>query len=1684
MNAARQKPPQKKELSETDLDTTKFIHQIRKELANGNGFVPLLGAGVSVGSGVPVISEVRAYLAKCLKLALGVGLQEQDRRKRRWYPRTDAWPQLQNIRLQDAHHAFDEIVAEIHKKRESTYSAENESQVFEEAIGALADWRSLLLFLSRLEYFPEVTAQSTENHNTYILRLGPPDYDVIDSFFHHITTGKRPCLVHSMIAQLASPMRFEVVLTTNLDELTEEAFREAGEPLDPVEVHLSAGIPTASSNRDRILIKLHGGRYGVRADYSLDDEPSLKEKENFRSYFWRNTRVSTIDAHLKFSNSENDIKNHAFILGTSGNDRRVIELLKYTVKHLPQDQPYDSASDQTTENKECINGHNAPPKIFWVCYTARDQKEVKAAFQDSGAEVYTVTHAFLGAFLLQLFQTVTCSLPPKSAPFPSSASFSFPPGDLTPESIQHLNNLIHAGIDQSGKEISQTADSLFHDEKRVHTEKTRECRLLRLTAPPGHHGVVSKGIHHFYRAMSKQRQCVWMSMEHIGSTDELFEILTDAVAKTAGLSDWMPIVLYDQSEKAVREIRRLTQGRKEWVIFIDARDGAGSSRCDMHDKQKQSDDAQTRPNGWLDRVIREDQKQQKNDSEISDTKSEDSNGSTKKQNYPSIELQDPSANANDFADLLARVSGPECQNVNLVLLYHAHLPQTDKIQDDPTPSPLHEFLNSKKLGRYIEVKDGYAFQATNLAGTLQSTKEDSDDAETTNTKIALIKPTRLQRNFSQEDSAQQGLKWAKNKDKATFLLALCLVDRFRYPDLLLSDAFFPPESPHSSTHGKSNQSRSRYNLIFGIAEPDSSEATVQKDIGWINELADAEKCLVRRMPGNFTWMHAPVRNYLRKHFQMEVGSTTNKGKWDVRDTKTVFRFPFACFRAHYLIAYWYDKLFRSSGDPLAGLEGVTHYLNAAYEAFQVLLLKQSEPDKNTTAYWTPSKENSDVPVVPCEQLIASMSAARMLLQEVEPAASVTGYPKATCRRLVYIREKLLKTLYTSISKETSFPVTFGENDQLALENSLSLIHQMVLRALYIKRGIAREVSEHNRGFFRHRQIREYLLTHQIIFNRFMPENREDFLRLTQNKEDHSWKALLETSSIWEKWLASETISTGELHLLNEFASWFRHGGILCLATRGYPAAIRQFNYAFKISCSVIEDTKNRPFPEWKLQSEGKDHTLTDLLKLIQSVKLLDDDQLVQVQKFAEALSFTPALIREKVKNPYRGDFKQKSLNSFHEIINSIEHQISGDNIEAHLPKQLDERQLVAVSDLAKCLCRQVQLLIVQIESARFACGQSIADQEKIWCQKAIKIHHIFNRISRRLNPSDTFSSTHSRQMMETLMSTIYGIQADWHKAHECLDSARGLTSNLGSSDSLLNTGIIELHRTQLFLLHARWLGNGIIPETRRNLLRLLHRIAGGNRSRGLEGLKKAEQEIIHYLQDAKTYWEENEKDNNVPPENSAFILKNMKMNLSSGRRLLEDAEASLKKAELALVQKRKNVWWSTWLFELQAKVVEYRLLFSIHERVCHLAEESPEKLRDQITSTRAGIVPIPDFGSNSCPRGEPTILDDALENTLRMVRLDLVRLSRVVESYAFCHWALSILIQLSPDLEWLPTRQEMMRKALGADRQRTAIEILQEKIKRRVSMPPVLDPFAHAYAENTLQLARDVVDFTPIHGGS
>ena len=64
-----------------------FINRIQRERDAGFGFVPLIGAGFSAPSGVPLVAELRTYLQRCLWLAM-----VNKSRENRWHPYTDQWP--------------------------------------------------------------------------------------------------------------------------------------------------------------------------------------------------------------------------------------------------------------------------------------------------------------------------------------------------------------------------------------------------------------------------------------------------------------------------------------------------------------------------------------------------------------------------------------------------------------------------------------------------------------------------------------------------------------------------------------------------------------------------------------------------------------------------------------------------------------------------------------------------------------------------------------------------------------------------------------------------------------------------------------------------------------------------------------------------------------------------------------------------------------------------------------------------------------------------------------------------------------------------------------------------------------------------------------------------------------------------------------------------------------------------------------------------------------------------------------------------------------------------------------------------------------------------------------------------------------------------------------------------------
>lgn len=124
-----------------------FAERIRKERDEGYGFVPLVGSGLSAGSGIPTTKEFDEYLFKCLYKVL----TSESGVKNRWNPRRWKWPDLYRWDVdKDRFEWIREIMSRVVKAREK-FDGIDQLKLQWEAVGTLADWRSALQFLSRLD---------------------------------------------------------------------------------------------------------------------------------------------------------------------------------------------------------------------------------------------------------------------------------------------------------------------------------------------------------------------------------------------------------------------------------------------------------------------------------------------------------------------------------------------------------------------------------------------------------------------------------------------------------------------------------------------------------------------------------------------------------------------------------------------------------------------------------------------------------------------------------------------------------------------------------------------------------------------------------------------------------------------------------------------------------------------------------------------------------------------------------------------------------------------------------------------------------------------------------------------------------------------------------------------------------------------------------------------------------------------------------------------------------------------------------------------------------------------------------------------------------------------------------------------------------------------------------------------
>jgi hypothetical protein len=486
----------------------RFCHLIKHELDDGFGFVPFVGSGLSAGSGIPTGQEILDYLAFCIDEAM----------EGRWSPRKDRWPDLIHAKTREERRQWIKETVDSIQKPSGTGSNMYDSYASAiriEAIGALSNWRAALHFLSRLDIQEERVV------------LGAPDTRVTDSFFINLIRDRRPNPAHTMLAHLATVMRIRTILTTNFDTLIEDTFAQAQIPLVQFDVPLGVGLPDPSIVlAQRSIIKLHGGRYGLRADFSLDAPPPENDMVAFMGYL---SVCRDEDPEIKV------IQNHLLVLGTSGYDKRTLKLIDYALKH------------------------DDDLKVFWVCYDADAENRVQGYFSKNTPDycetrIHTITEQETDLFLFELYQRLTLSLPPASGMYP--AFWTVPP---YPYRVKDLNK--KRSFDGYKRELTSTLNQMI---------VACSGGILAIHGMGGVSSVVSD----VYGSLSREHICVWLDLARFYGEDHLFAMMTSAIAQRLGVPLGVPITLVSQHKYCGEELDYyVRKARKPIVVFLNGRDG-------------------------------------------------------------------------------------------------------------------------------------------------------------------------------------------------------------------------------------------------------------------------------------------------------------------------------------------------------------------------------------------------------------------------------------------------------------------------------------------------------------------------------------------------------------------------------------------------------------------------------------------------------------------------------------------------------------------------------------------------------------------------------------------------------------------------------------------------------------------------------------------------------------------------------------------------------------------------------------------------------------------------------------------------------------------------------------------------------------------------------------------------------
>ncbi len=351
------------------------IQGIREAWQSGRRIVPVVGAGLSADSGIPVIRSILRYFCKFqqyiqhrayLPLPKGKAIDPLERFAVRF--RTEPWRYVAQLGWPDRFDLNQDLLAVLETEAEGEAPVETRPLVaaavrtaYEailkdmnpEAVKALDDLRKAVLDkLPKRDIKGTATAPAPETQGTQPPQQSDPvadptvvgqrfiedDYggyvpfqlfgdwrkviqyfthyqgEYADVLFHRLCGGRRPSQGHRFLAFLIKLLAVRTVFTFNFDDLIERSLRTEGVDHLAFAMEQGSHLPHPALVQDvTAVVKMHGGTHALLLDERLDRPLTDEYKQRFLELVGPNPLL--------------------LVLGCSGGDNRLRDLLDHTARY-------------------------------------------------------------------------------------------------------------------------------------------------------------------------------------------------------------------------------------------------------------------------------------------------------------------------------------------------------------------------------------------------------------------------------------------------------------------------------------------------------------------------------------------------------------------------------------------------------------------------------------------------------------------------------------------------------------------------------------------------------------------------------------------------------------------------------------------------------------------------------------------------------------------------------------------------------------------------------------------------------------------------------------------------------------------------------------------------------------------------------------------------------------------------------------------------------------------------------------------------------------------------------------------------------------------------------------------------------------------------------------------------------